>query len=95
MASSQLLSSMSATVEIRKDDGTYTAVDTESGAAGSGKTKAMALVALAAALKGGTIGNSDATGDLRALSSAVQQRFDDANVTDEDVDEAIEWVRSQ
>ena len=88
---------MSATVEITKDDGTYTAVDTESGATGSGRTKAMALVALAAALGGGVIGGDgpDAADELRTLAADVQERFEEAGVTEDDVDEAIEWTRSR
>lgn len=90
---------MSATVEITEDDGTYTAIDTETGAAGSGRTKAMALVALAAALGGGVSlpadGESDPEEALRRLSERAQTRFDEAGVTDEDVEDAIRWARSE
>lgn len=89
---------MSATVEIAEDDGTYTAVDVESGAFGTGKTKAMALVALATALEEGTIGSAgedDVAAELRALSTEVQHQFRVAGVTEEDVDEAIKWARSR
>ncbi|WP_132058827.1 type II toxin-antitoxin system HicB family antitoxin [Halorussus amylolyticus] len=42
-------------VKITRDDGQYTAIDTETGATGRGKSRAMALVALGAAL-GGAVG---------------------------------------
>lgn len=90
---------MSATVEITEDDGTYTAIDTETGAAGSGRTKAMALVALAAALGGGVSlpadGETDPEEALRTLSERAQTRFAEAGVTEDDVEDAIRWARSE
>lgn len=88
---------MSATVEIIEDDGLFTAVDSETGAAGSGKTKAMALVALAAAIGGGSSlpaeEATDPTEELQALAARVRTRFDEADTTEEDVEDAIRWAR--
>lgn len=89
---------MNAAVEITEDDGVYTAIDRETGAAGSGRSKAMALVALAAALEGGLSlpadGEPDVEAALRELSARVQQRFAAADLTDEDVEDAVRWARS-
>ena len=90
---------MGATVEITEDDGVFTAVDEETGAAGSGRSKAMALVALAAALGGGESLPADEATDTKeeliALSTRVRARFDEADVTEADVDDAIRWARSR
>lgn len=89
---------MSATVEITEEDGTYTAIDTETGAAGSGRTKAMALVALATAIDGGvSLPAGEGSGveeTLKALSARVQERFDGAGISEDDVEDAIRWARS-
>lgn len=62
---------MGATVEIVEHDGTYTAIDTETGAAGSGRSKA--LVVSAAALGGGVShpADGDSAEALEALSARV------------------------
>lgn len=90
---------MSVTVEITEEDGTYTAIDTETGAAGSGDTKAMALVALATALGGAvSLGAEDSTDPkaaVQALQAQVGRRFTAEGVTEDDVDDAIEWARSR
>jgi hypothetical protein len=93
--------SIQSPVEITRDDGQYTAIDTETGTVGSGKTRAMALVALGAAL-GGAVGfetkesaeDVDSKEELRELSEQTQKRFDEEGVTEEDVEDAIEWARS-
>lgn len=89
---------MSARVEITVEDGTYTAIDIETGAAGSGKTKAMALVALASALGGCVCPPGDDASSseaaLQTLSARVQQRFEEADVTEDDVEDAIRMARS-
>lgn len=90
---------MSTRVEITEDDGLFTAVDLETGAAGQGESKAMALMALATALGGGvSLGTGVPADDkeaLRALAARVRNRFDEAGVDEADVDEAIRWARSQ
>lgn len=90
---------MSATVEFTERDGTYTAVDTETGAAGSGDTKAIVLVALATALGGGVSlaseGSLDPEDALRALQARVGRRFASEGVRENDVKDAVEWARSQ
>lgn len=89
---------MSATVEITEEGGRYTAIDTETGAAGSGRTKAMALVALAAALDGGVSlpagEEADVEERLRELSARVQHQFDEAGISEDDIEDAIQWARS-
>lgn len=90
-----------APVEITRDDGEYTAIDTETGTVGSGETRAMALVALGAALGGavdfeprGSDDDCDPETELRELSEQTQKRFAEEDVTEEDVEDAIEWARS-
>lgn len=88
-------------IEITRDDGRYTAVDAETGTVGSGKTRAMALIALGAAL-GGAVGFesgevseiNDPKAELRELSEQTQERFEEENVTEKDVEDAIKWARS-
>lgn len=88
-------------VEITRDNGQYTAVDTETGTTGRGKTRAMALIALGAALGGATefpIEEPSEAGtlkeELRQMSTQTQKRFEEDGVTEEDVEAAIEWARS-
>lgn len=87
---------MSAPVEITEEDGQYTAVDTETGAAGVGSSRAMALAALAVRL-GARDGSDppDSTAELEALSERTHRRFDEAGVTKDDVEDAIAWARSE
>lgn len=91
------LENMSPPVEIWEEDGTYTAIDSETGTRRSGETRAIALAALAVELLGG-----DAAADhlnsksaLRLLSARVQDRFEEEGVTEEDVGDAIAWARSE
>jgi hypothetical protein len=90
---------MSATVEITEEDGRYTAVDSETGVSGVGKSRALALAALAFRLdeRDGdiTAEDADAGTALRALGTRVRHRFEEEGVTEEDVDDAITWARSQ
>ncbi|WP_049929868.1 hypothetical protein [Halosimplex carlsbadense] len=90
---------MSATVEITEEDGRYTAVDSETGVSGVGKSRALALAALALQLddRDGDITAEDADTEttLRALGARVRHRFEEEGVTEEDVDDAIAWARSQ
>jgi hypothetical protein len=90
---------MSATVEITEEDGRYTAVDSETGVTGVGKSRALALAALALRLSehDGDFEdeNTDSEATLRALGARVRDRFDDEGVTEDDVEDAIAWVRSR
>lgn len=89
---------MSATVEITEDDGEYTAVDTETGAAGVGSSKALALAALAVRLgseEEGATEERDATADVEALSARISDRFEEEGVTEADVEDAVAWARSE
>jgi hypothetical protein len=87
---------MSATVEITEDGEKYTATDTETGISGEGSSKAQALLTLAVAL-----GDEDedvpvdTETALRAMSAQTQERFEEQGVTEDDVEDAIAWARSE
>lgn len=87
---------MSATVEITEENGQYRAHDQETGATGTGATRATALAVLAARL-GAEEGLADANleAELRALTEQTHRRFEEEDVTEDDVAEAIEWARSE
>jgi hypothetical protein len=85
---------MSATVEITEEDGEYTAVDSETGASGIGNTRAMALAALAVRL-GAEEGNGDTETELRVLAERTRQQFAEQDVTEDAVEDAIAWARSE
>ena len=80
------------TVEIREEDGSYTAVDDETGVSATAPSKAEALLELSGLLL------SDMDVDYRSiyesLSEEVQQRFEEEGVDEDTVEEAIEWARS-
>lgn len=87
---------MSATVEITEEDGRYTAVDLETGTSGVGDSRAMALAALAVRLgaeEGSDAGDPKA--ELRALAQRTRRRFEERDVTEDDVEDAIAWARSE
>lgn len=86
---------MSATVEITEKDGEYTAVDRETGVTGVGDTKALALAALAVRLGTEAEGEANAAVRLQELSARMGDRFEDEGVTEDDVEDAIAWARSQ
>jgi len=90
---------MSATVEITEEDGRYTAVDSETGTTGVGESRALALAALALRLdeREGEVTTEDLDTEtaLRALSARVSARFEEEGVTEDDIDDAIAWARSQ
>lgn len=88
------------TVRITESDGRFTAVDVETGASGTGESRSMALVALATALEGavGVAAESreaDSRAELAALAERTRRRFEEADVTEADVEDAIEWARSE
>lgn len=88
---------MSAPVEIRKEDGGYTAIDPETGTRGSGETRAIALAALALGLLVGddAAEDLDSKTALRLLSARMQERFQAKGATEEDVAEATALARSE
>ncbi|WP_254545189.1 type II toxin-antitoxin system HicB family antitoxin [Halomarina pelagica] len=87
---------MSATVEISEENGEYTAVDSETGATGIGKTRAMALAALAVRLGAEeNRGSTDERAELRALAERTRRRFEREEVSEDDVKDAISWARSE
>ena len=87
---------MSATVEITEDGKRYTATDTETGVSGEGRSKAQALLTLAVAL-GDQNGDTavDTETALRAMAAQTRERFEEEGVTQEDVEDAITWARSE
>ena len=87
---------MSATVEITEDDGMFTAVDSETGKTGRGESRAIALAALAVQLQSNDEGvdELDAKTALQVLGERVRSRFDEEDVTEEDVEDAIARARS-
>jgi len=87
---------MSATVEITENGERYTATDTETGISGEGPSKAEALLTLAIALgdeNEDTAVNTETA--LRAMTEQTRERFEEEGVTEEDVEEAIAWARSE
>lgn len=87
---------MSATVEITEKNGEYTARDSDTGATGTGKTRATALAVLAARLGAEEeLADVDRKAELRALTEGTRQRFDAEGVTEDDIEDAIAWARSE
>lgn len=89
---------MNATVEIREDDGVYTAVDSETGSVGTGKTRATALAVLAVKLQddeGDLVSELDSKTAVQVLGASVRERFDEEGVTEGDIEDAIAWTRSE
>lgn len=89
---------MSATVEITEEGGEYKAVDTVTGATGTGKSRSMALAVLAASLRleeGTDWDDADAEMELLTRAALTRRRFEEEDVTEDDVDDAIEWARSK
>ena len=95
---------MSATsrVTIQRDErGQYTVVDEETGITVEGASKADALETLTATLRHlDDLPERDAA-DLPVddgydeLSERVQARFEDRDITEEDIEDAIEWARRE
>lgn len=95
------------TVDIsRRRDGRFTAVEAETGATGEGDTPTEALASLARALATAEetarieeilndSEESSTIGEFIEISRTVQERFEDEEVDEDDVTEAIEWARSQ
>ena len=94
------------TVDVsERQDGRFTAVEAETGATGEGDTPAEALASLARALA--TVeekdrieaildsGKSSTAAEFIEISRTVKERFEDEEVDENDVTDAIEWARSQ
>jgi hypothetical protein len=87
---------MSATVETTEENGQYRAHDRETGATGTGATRATALAVLAARLGAEEeLADTDLETELRALTEQTRHRFEEENVSEDDVTEAVEWDRSE
>lgn len=87
---------MGAVVEITEEDGKYRAYDPETGASGTGNTRSVALAVLAARL-GAEEGRDDAElrAELESLAERTRRRFEEEGVTEEDIEDAITWARSE
>lgn len=87
---------MSATVEISEENGEYTAIDSKTGTTGIGKTRAMALAALAVRLGAEEErANTDTRAELQALADRTRRRFEKEDITEDGVEDAIAWARSE
>lgn len=87
---------MSATVEITEENGKFTARDHDTGTFGTGKTRAMALANLAARLGAAEdLEDADRKAELRALTDQTRRRFEERDVTEDDIEDAIAWARSE
>jgi len=80
------------TVEIREEDGMYTAIDDETGVSATAPSKAEALLELSGLLLSDT--DVDYRSVYESLSEEVQKRFEEEGVEEDTVKEAIEWARS-
>lgn len=87
---------MGATVEITEENGRYRAHDNETGATGTGATRATALAVLATRLGAEEeLVDANLEAELRALTEDTRRRFENEDVTEDDVAEAVEWARSE
>ena len=95
---------MSATsrVTIQRDErGQYTVMDEETGITAEGASKTDALETLTATLRRLDELSERDTANLPAddgydeLSERIQTRFENRNITDEDIEDAIEWARRE
>jgi len=77
-------------------NGKYRAYDPETGASGAGNTRSVALAVLAARL-GAEEGRDPAElgAELEELAEQTQRRFEEEGVTEEDIEAAITWARSE
>lgn len=81
------------TIEVREEDGRYTAVDAETGVSATAPSKAEALLELSSLLLSDSE-VSDYRSLYESLSEEVQERFDEKGIDEEAVEEAVEWARS-
>lgn len=80
------------TVEVREEDGSYTAVDDETGVSATAPSKAEALLELSSLLLSES--DVDYRSVYESLSEEVQERFEEEGFDEDTVEEAIEWARS-
>lgn len=80
------------TVEIREKDGSYTAVDDETGVSATAPSKAEALLELSSLLLSES--DVDYRSVYESLSEEVHRRFEEEGVDEDTVEEAIEWANS-
>lgn len=95
------------TVDVsERQDGRFTAVEAETGTTGEGDTPAEALASLARTLASaeettriekilGDEEKSSNAAEFIEISRTVQERFEDEEVEEDDVTDAIKWARSQ
>lgn len=86
------------TVEVtQREGGGFTVVETETGALGEGDTLADALEQLAESLRRTEHTNqaTDPEATYETIAEGVRKRFREEGLTEEDVEDAIEWARSE
>jgi hypothetical protein len=76
--------------EIREENGGYTAVDDETGVSATASSRAGALLELSSLLLSES--DVDYRSIYESLSEEVQQRFEEEEVDEDTVEEAIEWA---
>jgi hypothetical protein len=84
------------TVEVTRDDGGYTAIDTATGSLGEGTTYADALEDLARNLRDHEPESEmfDAKSAYESASATVRARFEEKGIDENEVEDAIKWARS-
>ena len=86
------------TVEItEREGGGYSVVETGTGAFGEGETLADALETLAESLR--QLEDTEAVDDPEStydeIVARVRERFDAEGISEADVEDAVEWARSE
>lgn len=80
------------TIRVFEEDDSFTALVEETGTEVRGRTRSLALVALGVALQKQTDGAAVAD-RYDELGTAVQRRAERSDVSDDVVEDAIEWAR--
>lgn len=86
------------TVEVNeREGGGYTVIETDTGALGEGETLADALEQLVENLRKIERGEeeTDPEATYERVADRVRRRFEEEEVTEEDIEDAIEWARSE
>ena len=81
------------TIELTRSGDEWRAVDTETGLEAAGDTRGHALRTLGTLLDAG-LTNEESAERLTELAADTQARFEDADIDESVVENAIEWARS-
>lgn len=84
---------MSSVEVTEREGGGYTAMETDSGAFGSGETLADALERLAENLR--QMEEVDPESSYDSVARDVRTRLAEAGVSEQEVEDAVEWARSE